>query len=327
MTDRCRYVASDQPRVLPDRHTDHCHDEGCRGCQPCPGPHCRVCGVTHSVGACAGCVADTRETLDAIRDMCLPHRLRGEAEREGVSGEAMNLLGPAADPEAWGHVEASVAAGRLPQDWHLLPADARGVSTERHPLVVLGQWEMIYRDAFGHDEAGVVEVWSAVDYLERQLTAAANEPWVPFEQMAQQLRDCRAHLEAELHDGEQIEKGAPCPQCHRPLTLRYGNRVVDDRWVCNNSHCGVDTYTRGQYRGWVEDDALHNADRLTAVQMTQRFRDEDDKPMVKAGEVRVWGSRELVRKRGRNDQGMTLYDVGDVERRIEARRAEDADCA
>lgn len=52
MNTPCFWVASDQPRWLRARHVDECEDETCRGCQPCTEPHCRVCGVAHSEGAC-----------------------------------------------------------------------------------------------------------------------------------------------------------------------------------------------------------------------------------------------------------------------------------
>lgn len=320
---KCRWVASDQPRVMSGRHLDDCRDEGCRGCRPCGLAHCRDCGVEHSVGACPGCVGSTRETLWAIVE--LYDGLWGEAATKGVSSEAMNLIGPAADPEAWGHVTASLQSGRIPDDWRLLPADSKGIDDQRHPLFVLGSWEMVYRDAFEQPEARPITISRAARYLDEQLTAAANEPWVAFEQMAKELRECRTHLEAVLHDGEQVERGAPCPQCRKPLTLAYGQRVIDDRWRCQNRRCDVGEYTTTQYRGWVEDDAIHQADRLTAADMARRFRDEDDRPLVKAGEVRVWGSREKVKKRGRDGQGMTLYDVRDVAALVEA-RINDSDC-
>jgi hypothetical protein len=293
--------------------------------------HCRRCGVTHATGACPGCLEETRAHLDEITRMTAT--LPAEVEVRGIDGEAFNLLGPAADPEARQHWEASVLAGRIvpPEcDAHELADVRRWLETaddERHPLLVLGTWAMVYRDALGHPEPSRrVTVASEAGYLDRHLSEIGGFEWVPFDDFARDLARCVAHMERVLHDGEQVEKGAPCPECHRPLMLRFGGRIVDDRWVCTNTHCDVDTYTRGQYRGWVEDDALTQADRLTATDMERRFLDDDGKPTVKAGEVRVWGSRSLIRKRGRSDDGITLYDVADVQARVDARLAE-ADCA
>jgi hypothetical protein len=81
----CRYMASDQPRVLPGRHRDDCEVETCAGCLPCPMDHCRVCGVEHSVGACAGCVGEVRENLGELVRMCaaLPPRPCTAASQRG----------------------------------------------------------------------------------------------------------------------------------------------------------------------------------------------------------------------------------------------------
>ncbi len=96
MTDRCRWVSSEQPRVLPNRHHDGCEDEACRGCQPCPMDHCRVCGIEHASGACASCRSAIRDSLDDVVRMC--GSLPSEVVIRGVNGEAMNLLGPVSDP-------------------------------------------------------------------------------------------------------------------------------------------------------------------------------------------------------------------------------------
>lgn len=201
----CRFVASDQPRVIRDRHADWCPGEWCQGCEPCREPHCRACGYTHATGTCAECLADARETLHGIARMC--GALPAEVEHRGIGGEAMVLLGPTADPEAIGHVEASIAAGRLPSDY-LDSADH-----ELHPLFVLGSWDMVWRDALEHDETDRLTVATAVDYLDRQMTYMAGYEHVPFEDFARNLRDCHAHIEAVVHDGVSREEGAPCMSC------------------------------------------------------------------------------------------------------------------
>lgn len=66
-------------------------------------------------------MAEVRENLGEIRRMCLA--LPTEAIMRGVDSESFNLLGPVSDPEARGHLEASVRAGRVPpeylDDWTL----------------------------------------------------------------------------------------------------------------------------------------------------------------------------------------------------------------
>ncbi len=79
------------------------------------------------------------------------------------------------------------------------------------------------------------------------------------------------------------------------------------------------------YRGWVEEDARNEATNLTAADAALRFTVEpspdDEGFTLKASTVRVWGSKGDVRKRGVNHHGMTLYDVADIERRIERQMA------
>ena len=299
----CEYAGRENPRTLPGRHVEDCHRESCPGCQPCTEPHCRICGIAHADGTCAECLAETREALREIARMC--DALPDEVEYRGVNGEAMMLLGPAADPEARGHVEASIAAGRLPADY-LDDADS-----ELHPLFVLGTWDMCWRDALEHDEPTErLTIAAAVDYLDRQMSYMGGFEHVPFEDFASDLRSCGAHLEAVLHDGEQVERGAPCHECKRPLTRVWADDVKGDGWVCNTRSCIVEGYTLAQYRAWVEDAHRKSASRLTAADMALRF---DIKPNV----VRVWGHRELIRKRGTDPAtGLTLYDVGDVATRL-----------
>lgn len=312
----CRWTSSTTPRVLPGRHGDECPDDTCRGCLPCPDVHCRVCRRAHSFGTCAECMAETRSTLREIGRMC--DALPEEVEARGIEGEAMMLLGPIADPEARGHLEASVAAGRVPADY-LESADH-----ELHPLFVLGGWEMVWRDALEQDDAERPTFAQVVDYLDRTMAIMGGHEFVPFEDFARDLRACAGRLESVLHDGEQVEKGAPCPECGKPLVMRWGKLAKDDRWVCQTRSCDVTDYTTTAYRGWVEDDARNSADRLTAADMALRFTDADYS--LKASRVRVWGARGLVRKRGTSEQGLTLYDVQDVATRVDSERST-SECA
>lgn len=134
----CFYVAWDQPRALRGRHGPECPalaiastgvapvDAGetngpqvatqCVGCLPCPEAHCIRCGREHVEQlVCPGCIADARADLAAITTLCA--NLPAEARAKGVDSEAMNLLGPVADPEARGHLLASVIVGRIPANY------------------------------------------------------------------------------------------------------------------------------------------------------------------------------------------------------------------
>lgn len=290
----CTWNGRENPRILTGRHGEDCPGESCRGCQPCEEPHCRICGVTHHEGTCAECMAETREALHEIARMC--GALPEEVESRGTEGEAMFLLGPVADPEAHGHMEASVAAGRVSPDYL---ADAIG---ETHPVWVLGTWSMVWRDALDHDTAELVTIPEAVDYLDRTMTYMGGYEHVPFEDFARDLRRCRAHMEAVLHDGEQHDRGAPCMTCGTPLERVWGSDTKADGWTC--PRCKR-TSTEAQYRFAVAH--LH---REEATELTDR--DCEIRTGVRAGTIRVWANRELVKRR--RDSGRTLYDVSDVMR-------------
>jgi hypothetical protein len=302
----CYYVGREQPRMIVGRHDDDCPREDCRGCQPCLEPKCRVCGITHANGTCAECLAETRDNLRSIGRMC--DALPAEVEHRGVNGEAMMLLGPAADPEARGHLEASVMAGRLTPDAieisHLKGCkDSRcmGCAGELHPLYVLGSWDSVWREALDHDEPlGRVELAATVDYLDRTMSYMADFPHVPFEDFARDLRRCVAHLEAVLHDGEQVDRGAPCMTCHAPLERAWGDDESGDGWKCPRCR---ERSTEAQYRFAVAH--LH---REEATELTDR--DMEIRTGIKAGTIRVWANRGLVKRR--RDSGRTLYTVADV---------------
>ncbi len=310
---RCKYAGANQPRILVGRHTDDCqgHDhDPCGGCLPCPMDHCRVCGIEHA-DVCGGCMAEVRDGLSDLRRMC--GSLPAEVETRGVDGEAMNLLGPAADPEARGHWEASVLAGRIVP----IDCDARDLddvrdwlevaSHELHPLIVIGGWGIVYRDAFEHAEpVGRVEVLTEIGYLNRNLTEMAAEPLVPFEDFARDLRRCVVHMERVLHDGEQVDQGAPCLRCGQRLERTWGRNADEDGWQCSRCHTRSN---EAQYRFAVKADYIEQAEWLTDEDMTVRTG-------VKATTVRSWARDQpdgppLVRKTRNAER--TVYCVADVE--------------
>jgi hypothetical protein len=239
-------------------------------------------------------MAETREALRDIGRMC--GALPEEVEHRGIDGEAMMLLGPSADPEARGHLEASVAAGRVSADYL---ADATG---ETHPLWVLGTWSMVWRDALEHDEAATGELGEAVDYLDRTMGYMGGFEHAPFEDFARDLRRCRTHLESVLHDGEQIDTGAPCMTCRVPLDRVWGLDDQADGWKCPRCRA---TSTDAQYRFAVMHLHREKATHLTDREMQLRTG-------VKAGTVRIWARRGHVERK--RDQGRTVYSVADVER-------------
>jgi hypothetical protein len=284
----CRFVASDQPRVLAGRHLDPCVCDGEIGCMICPDYHCIVCGRAHAKVTCTGCLDAARSDLKAIGDLCAS--LPAEAVEKGVQSEAMMLLGPSSDPEAWRNRATSAMVGRLDASYL---EDCRD---EMHPLWILGTWEQIWRDHLDHYSIAPVTVASAHAYLDMQIGYMSEQIEPAFDEFARELRGCRAHLEDVLRDGIREERGAPCVQCEKPMIR------VADHWVCRRCDRWV---TEDQYRYAVGVAYLQHSDKLTAADMYERTG-------VKPSVVRVWGSRDQSIKRGKNHLGITLYDVASV---------------
>lgn len=252
----CKFVSIDQPRVLSGRHTEDCEWDTqrtgfeCRGCAPCTEPHCRVCGKTHAEQTCPACAGEARDDLHTIGR--LTGNLAPEAKHRGVNSEAMKLLLPAADPEAWGHITTSLRVGRLPHGYLVCdrcdnpwPCD-RHADTELHPLFVLGNWDAIWREALDHAEPPEqLTIATAGRYLDTQLTYMAGWEHSDFDDFARDLRKCRTHLESVLHDQNQGDRAnVGCFECGGDLERKLCATGFEDQWTCRQCK---QTYTPGQY--------------------------------------------------------------------------------
>ena len=293
----CKWAGRGEPRILPGRHDEDCADaDECPGCAPCVEPHCCVCRRAHAAVTCAECVAATRDDLRTIATLC--DALPKEAEHRGVNGEAMMLVGPTADPEAWRNRAMSAMRGRVDA------AYLEDCRDEQHPLWVLGTWEQLWRDHLDQPTDLAATLPRLVAYLDAKLHVMAEVEEVPFEDLARDLRGCRGHLEDVLRDGDQRDTGAPCMTCDVPLELTYGDDEKGDTWHCPRCR---QTSSRAQYLFAVRQHFLENATELTAEDMAAAHG-------VPAGSVRGWASEKVgkVRKRGKDANGLQLYDVADV---------------
>lgn len=333
----CYHRGRDQARAIRGRHGDQCPDHDwhpplayrpCRGCQPCTEAHCRRCGVTHAEHTCPGCIAEVREDLAEITAMC--RALPAEAIVKGIDSEAMNLLGPVTDPEARAHAEASYRAGRLPEGW--LETGRHGKKCpllhneactgcggdEHHPLTFAWWWNECWREAFDHDETPAVGadygVRELVAYLDRNLAYAADQPDLPFEDFARDAAACRRHLEQVLHDGDQVETGAPCLTCGKrlrrvyerdelPWTHRDGSSplAATDGWACAHCREHRDQETYGLN---LADELRDKADWLTADEAAIKFN-------LSPGTVRSLG-RKGGPVRSRRYAGRAEFHSGDL---------------
>jgi hypothetical protein len=309
----CRYDA--ERGWLTPEHLRDCDDRECAGCRPCPKSHCDLLGrcpnhVEQAAGifTCPSCIGKVKRTVRRIVERYA--ELPDEVEAKGVDSEALNLHGPAASAEQLA-ARRRYDAGRGWCDFPRTLAD----DDPHHPYAVLGRWDMAMRESYGPPTDLFVTVARAADYL----TGPVLERFAhtaEFEDFARDVARCLTHLETVLSDSREPEKGAPCPTCRDEgvaygaprLRKRYGADVTgkDDTWHCpaNPAHWWSDA----DYRARVEGDYLRHAGALTADQAAERFG-------IKASVVRVWGAREQVRKRGRDQHGITLYDVADIETR------------
>ncbi|MDQ3485387.1 MAG: hypothetical protein M3445_08265 [Actinomycetota bacterium] len=113
-----------------------------------------------------------------------------------------------------------------------------------HPLVVLGTWDMEWREEFDQPTDLRITVRRAADYLTGQLDhAARHHP--AFDEMAADVRRCARRLEDVLHDGERDETGAPCLKCRATLRRTIGPQGQRDDWRCPRCR---QTYDEQHYR-------------------------------------------------------------------------------
>lgn len=340
---RCRRM--DGIRVT-QRHQRDCNASGCEGCEPCQRDHCR-CGRhlrDHEPLTCARCVGRTRTKLQRIRDLCT---LAPHADHAIGSG-VYHLTGPLPEISTYEARRAWVHAGGLCQcpskgrecpDWFatLGPAcedcqhpsclraqqltacpDALGwldtATDERHPLWVLGTWDMMTAEHLDHDRRLRVTVPSAAAYLDGSLTYLAQDATFPFDQLERDLSTCLRYVEEVMAVAPYVQKGAPCPMCGKAsLEKRFGDDEDHDRWECPRCR---QWWTEGDYRLKVSGIYAGVAEALTADQIERAYR-------VPASTVRRWASgwtshgvwhEPVVARRGRDGDGRQLYDVADVKR-------------
>lgn len=308
---RCTWVA-DHWRT--PEHLRDCDTHDCHGCAPCPKNHCELNGrcpnhVDHDAGifTCPSCIGKARRTLRTIEQRYTTE-MPLEAIVAGIESEAANLLGPAAAPEQWSERRRRITSTYDTRGWCDYPRhDAVAADDPHHPYAVLGRWDIRLRDWYGHTTDLFISVSRAVDYLAGDIlnTFAHTKE---FPEFMRDITACLTHLETVLSDSRTPEKGAPCPTCsteleHAPRLLkRYGRDITGkgDTWHCpiNTAHWWTDT----DYRARIDADYLQHATALTAGQMHEAHG-------IKPGTLRAWASLGKVAKRGKNPNGVTLYDV------------------
>lgn len=306
----CRYV-EDQGYLL-KAHMPYCKDVACRGCVPCthdnygnPLRHCtaRQHCSNHLEAAerltCSNCVARTAGHIAEI--VRWSDEVYDEALEEGVDSEAANLAGPAADPirAMWARINANRGVEVEDRAWE---------AEDKHPLTVLGGYEMRLREDYSEDysELPPITIDGAATYLQARLNRIAQDETQDWPYLASEIASCHSHLAEVLHLARRPEKGAPCIACEKApaLVKKYTHHDLtgdSDRWVCPNPDCRA-WWPEVAYRQWVSDDYLDNAETLTAAEMHQVYE-------IKPSTLRTWADRNTGLKRGKNTRGQQTYDV------------------
>jgi len=123
------------------------------------------------------------------------------ADHEIPGGEAMNLLGPAANLAHWQEIYDSIEADE---------GDLRYVDdqvAQHHVLLVLGDWEDQVRSERDQPTGLRVTVPRAVDYLRRSLDWIV-EHFDAARAMSREIHQCRRALENVLHEGVRFDTSA-----------------------------------------------------------------------------------------------------------------------
>lgn len=321
------------------------------GDEACNENHCAMRGrcpnhVQHGVGinTCAGCIRKARKDVAAIVELYA--LMAFDAQVDGVDSEAMNLLGRAAAPEQYSARRAREAALYERQGWCEWPrSEAFRPDDPHHPYSVLGRWDMAMRDQGWLPQSDLlVTVVNAAEGINHALDGGFPHG-DEFEDFANQIRDCKAHLEAVDHDSHTPDLGRPCPTCADQRTegdpkaprlrkryavhpglppgMRCGAKdgssgTVRPCRVCDGKddawHCPAfpeHAWTDDEYRRAVDADYIEHATALTAEQMRERFD-------VSRGSLSGWASRGEVRKAGKDQHGRQMYDVASVVAKLAA---------
>lgn len=293
-------------------------------------------------------LGDAREDLATI--VTLTGHLLDQAIHGGHDGhldaaaeipgrEAMIMLGPAANYEAWAHQTTTrirvehAQATREHRKVRVVWLDDLEADLDP-PTLVLTAWEDMWREHLATFDTTRVQVRSltrSAAYLNQHMTRMSTLTRPSFDNFTTDLHQLRARLETVLHDGERDEKGAPCVHCRTILVrrtdppapaparycrghdgiCRWPDRAdcclpdrggLRDMWDC--PRCNR-SYNAAEYWNAVAAGYRANAPALTAGDMAAQLG-------ITAGTLRVWAHRGKVRRRGRDLAGRVLYDVADT---------------
>lgn len=257
-------------------------------------------------------IARDLRAIELLYQGCWAEVLANASNPDIPGGDAMVMRGPVADPEAWSYRELSAAMGRT--DSH---GDYEDDNDPQPPLLVLATWSDAIRKERGQDTSLSARIDRECAYIANSVDwmlstdADGDMNFIAVDDLAADLRAMRSRLQAMLHVGKQIDRGAPCLTHGRRYIkvwdeLEEGEEPTEPgyRWRCWGDEEG-----NGKHWADPEDYARANrdqvrgiADRLTSSDMALEYR-------IKPSTLRTWAERRCVPKRGKDNSGRTLYDV------------------
>lgn len=325
----CNYITD---TWTTNEHLSGCNEPTCPGCRPCQHDHCehRGCSwhVDHDNGiwTCPRCIGRTRRDLTTIRNLHAAN-IPTEAEQSGdVRSEVVMLNGPAAivcDYDAI--TELRNHQRRRTGD------EPKREQTTTHTFTIVGGWDLALREIYGPETKLRVTIPRAIDYLINLLNGQFPHS-DQFPGFANEIAECRSHLEAVLHDSRAPETGAKCPRCPKDdaqrLVRRYGDSTgkhfdnctdddcqgcsdILDTWHCPND--GAHWWKNEDYRAEIEvasRETVKGGTWLTANEVSEHHG-------VKVGTLRKWATRNRVKSRWMAEQ--LRYDTRDIKAILESR--------
>jgi transposase-like protein len=231
------------------------------------------------------------------------------ADKEYPGGEAMVMLGPVANLEAFNYRQLSELMGRTTGGMVFEGPD----SDPAPPLLVLAGWSEVVATEKGDVRTQRATIEREAEYLRSNIDWMGSEDeygepvFLPIDELDRDLAGLEKRLEALLKAGTRLTHGAPCLHCPdknlvRNEDAKYG---LQDSYYCPGCKR---TYEKDAYDYAVGTAHLAHATELTAVQIETRTG-------IKATRVRVWGSRHPELKTKRSPEGPWLYDVAAVQER------------
>lgn len=251
-------------------------------------------------------IASSLTTIVSLYRSLEDEALHRYADKEYPGGEAMAMLGPVANLEAFNYRQLSELMGRTSGGMVFEGSDVDAAP----PLLVLAGWAEVIAAERGQVRTRRATIDTEADYLRSNIDWMGSEDvegeptFLAIDELDRDLTSLITRLEALLKAGTRLTFGAPCLHCVDVNMVRIEDARLglQDKYLCPKCHR---PYDKDAYDFAVGTAHLAHATELTADQIEKRTG-------IKATRVRVWGSRHKGLKTKRSPEGLWLYNVAAV---------------